>query len=57
MSLSNCTSNSRCDNIDGDFTCTCNTGYTGNAYEIDGCQGKFYFNIIIIVIVVVNRID
>jgi len=32
-----CDKNATCDNTDGSFTCTCNTGYSGDGFD---CKGK-----------------
>ena len=33
----NCDTNAKCENTDGGFTCSCNSGYTGNGTV---CEGK-----------------
>ena len=32
----NCNDNAECSNSNGTFTCTCNTGYTGDGVTCDG---------------------
>ena len=33
----NCDTNAKCENTDGGFTCSCNSGYAGNGTV---CEGK-----------------
>ena len=34
--IDNCHHNAKCENNDGSFTCTCNSGYTGNGTYCKG---------------------
>ena len=34
--IDNCYHNATCENTDGSFTCTCNSGYTGNGTYCEG---------------------
>ena len=43
-SKSPCDANATCTNTAGSFTCTCNSGYTGNGTS---CAGKIYHCLII----------
>ena len=36
----NCDSNATCTNTNGSFSCSCNSGYSGNGFA---CNGKLFF--------------
>ena len=47
-----CDKNAACVNTDGSFTCTCNTGYSGDGFN---CSGKIIgLNIVQIIILLWN---
>ena len=35
-----CHSNATCSNTDGSYSCSCNTGYSGNGFS---CTGNVYY--------------
>ena len=38
-----CTSNATCGNIEGDYNCSCDTGYYGDGFTCEGlCRRVFY---------------
>jgi len=48
----NCSIDAVCDNTDGGFDCTCNTGFTDARDDGTLCHGKF--NVILISIYLIN---
>ena len=54
VEIHNCDAKSDCTNINGSFTCTCKTGYSGNGTS---CHGKYVTQHIDRKVVVVGKLD
>ena len=42
----NCNASAICTNTEGSFTCTCNSGYSGNGVDCQGKKGFFTLSLL-----------